>query len=624
MRTLYGRFERHVFARVDLGLPSGMADTGIDGHPVAPREVSFTSGGHHLRGWLHLPPGPGPFPCMLTNHGSGIEKGTLDVSRPGTAALLMSWGIASFLPHRRGYGASEGPAWREECSAEPGTPEYDAQLSARLDAESDDILAALDVVAALPEIDAGHIGVMGSSFGGTTTLLAAAKTNRFRCAIDFAGAAMNWEKAPGLREVMIAATRRLEMPVFFGQAANDYSIGPTQVLPGVAAAAGKVVASRIFPAFGVNPSEGHLLESRGAGGVGGRYPPLPGAASVTERFDVVVVGYGYAGGVAAIAAHDAGARVLLLEKGIAPGGISVTSAGGVRCTDELEAALAYLLATNGGTTPQPVLRALAEGMAEMPSFVGGLAKAVGAVAVTRTAGGNYPFPGSDSFGFVNVEEVPEFEPARDFPDVRGSPAGARLFKVVLENVRARGITVRMESAAERLVLQDGRVAGVRVAGETIAAGGVVLATGGFEGSPELQRQFWPMNPVLSAAVRSNTGDGLRMAQGAGAALWHMWHYHGSYGFAHPDPGYPFGIRLKRLPDWRADQGLREDVAMSWILVDRSGRRFMNEYEPYMQDTGHRALEGMDFTRVSTPRIPALLLVDADGLCALSALGADLA
>ena len=53
--------------------------------------------------------------------------------------------------------------------------------------------------------------------------------------------------------------------------------------------------------------------------------------------------------------------------------------------------------------------------------------------------------------------------------------------------------------------------------------------------------------------------------------------------------------------------------MSWILLDRTGHRFMNEYEPYMQDTGHRALEGIDFARLSTPRIPALLLVDADGI-----------
>ena len=33
-----------------------------------------------------------------------------------------------------------------------------------------------------------------------------------------------------------------------------------------------------------------------------------------EEADVVVVGYGFAGSAAAIAAHDAGAKVLMLEK----------------------------------------------------------------------------------------------------------------------------------------------------------------------------------------------------------------------------------------------------------------------------------------------------------------------
>ncbi len=333
---------------------------------------------------------------------------------------------------------------------------------------------------------------------------------------------------------------------------------------------------------------------------------------MTERFDVVVVGFGYAGGVAAIAAHDAGARVLLIEKQPSPGGISVCSAGGVRCTDAPAQALAYLRATNGGTTPEPVLRALAEGMAEMPGFVGGLARAVGATASVRPAPGNYPYPGCDAFGFVNIDDVPGFDPMRDFPAVRGAAAGARLFQVVLANVRARGIDVRCGTPAGRLLIEGGKVAGLRAAGQDIAAPAVILATGGFEGDPEIQRQYWSMNPVLSAAIRTNTGDGMRMAQAAGAQLWHMWHYHGSYGFRHPDPAYPFGIRLKRLPDWRADLGLREDVAMSWILVDRAGRRFMNEYEPYMQDTGHRALEGFDFTGPTTPRIPALLIVDAAG------------
>jgi succinate dehydrogenase/fumarate reductase flavoprotein subunit len=329
--------------------------------------------------------------------------------------------------------------------------------------------------------------------------------------------------------------------------------------------------------------------------------------------DVIIVGFGYAGGIAAIAAHDAGAHVLLLEKQPDPGGISVCSAGGVRCNDRPDDALAYLVATNAGTTPEPVLRALAEGMCELPGFVGGLAEAIGAKVSLRPAPGNYPFPGYDSFAFINVDTVPDFDPRTTFPTVRGAEAGARLFQVVLENVRRRGIEVRFGMAAERLLVERGRVAGVVANGiELRARGGVVLATGGFEGDAALQRQFWSMTPVLSAAVRSNTGDGLRMAQKAGAGLWHMWHYHGSYGFRHPDSGYPFGVRLKRLPDWVPGTAPRDDVTMSWILVDRAGRRFMNEYEPYVQDTGHRPLDGFDFARLAYPRIPAVLIIDRDG------------
>ena len=337
--------------------------------------------------------------------------------------------------------------------------------------------------------------------------------------------------------------------------------------------------------------------------------------------DVLVIGFGFAGAAAAIAAHDAGARVILLEKQPAAGGISVCSAGGVRCTDRPADALAYLLATNGGTTPEPVLRALAEGMAEMPSYIACLAAAVGATDAVRPAKGNYPFPGTDAFGFVNIDAVPDFDPATRYPAVRGSPAGARLFAVAEANVRRRAIDVRLGTAADRLIIEDGRVVGALAPHPIRARGGVVLATGGFEGSADVQRQFWSMTPVLSAAVRTNTGDGMRMAQLAGAGLWHMWHFHGSYGFAHPDPAYPFGVRLKRLPDWLPGEGLREDVTMSWILVDRDGRRFMNEYEPYMQDTGHRGLEGIDFAMLEgtdfamlrQPRIPATLIVDADGI-----------
>jgi succinate dehydrogenase/fumarate reductase flavoprotein subunit len=334
----------------------------------------------------------------------------------------------------------------------------------------------------------------------------------------------------------------------------------------------------------------------------------------SETFDVIVIGFGYAGAVAAIEAHDAGACVLLLEKEPDPGGISVCSAGGLRIAKSAEDAYAYLAATNAGTAPEPVLRRLAEGMTGLADYVRRLARPSGAVVSVRDHVANYPLPGTDTFGFVYIEEVPGFDAAAEFPSVRGSADGARLFKVVLEEVRRRErIVVRLATPAQRLLRGAAGVAGVVAVGRTILARhGVVLACGGFEGDAEMQRQFWQIKPVLSAAVRSNTGDGIRMAQEVGAGLWHMWHFHGSYGFRHPDPRFPFGIRLKRLPDWVPGRGLREDVVMSWILVDRQGRRFMNEYEPYMQDTGHRPFEAFDPVLQNYPRIPSILIVDAPG------------
>ncbi len=332
-------------------------------------------------------------------------------------------------------------------------------------------------------------------------------------------------------------------------------------------------------------------------------------------FDVIVVGFGFAGGIAAIEAHDAGARVLLLEKQASPGGISVCSFGGLRVTDNADAAFAYLKATNAGTTPDALLRVLADGMFALPQQAQKLADAVGAKLGKRLSPANYPFEGHESFGFVTADELAGGgDAAAEFPDARGAPAGARMFKVVLENIRQRSrIELRLESPAERLILEEGEVRGVVVRGEPIAARrAVILTCGGFEYASEMQTHTWCIKPMLSAAVRCNAGDGIRMAQSAGAALWHMWHFHGSYGFRHPDPAYPFGIRLKRLPDWTPGVGLRENVAMSWILLDQTGKRFMNEYDPYLQDTGHRPFEHFDPVTQGYPRIPALMVLDADG------------
>lgn len=231
----------------------------IDGHSLVPKEVTFKSAGLDLAGFLYLPPGKGPFPGMVINHGSSIEQGSPEPSRPGIAALLNSLGIACLMPNRRGYGNSPGVPWRKEVSAPFGTTDYDNALAKRLDGESDDVVAAGDFLRGLPEIDAEHVGVMGSSFGGVVTLLAASKSDRFRCSVDFAGAAMNWDKTPGLRALMTDAARRLARPACFLQAANDFSVRPTLEIAEALKEDGKLFESHVFPGFGATNMEGHLL-----------------------------------------------------------------------------------------------------------------------------------------------------------------------------------------------------------------------------------------------------------------------------------------------------------------------------------------------------------------------------
>ena len=48
--------------------------------------------------------------------------------------------------------------------------------------------------------------------------------------------------------------------------------------------------------------------------------------------------------------------------------------------------------------------------------------------------------------------------------------------------------------------------------------------------------------------------------------------------------------------------------MAWILADKQGNRFMNEYQPYTQDTGHRALDVYDTGRMEFPYVPYYMTI----------------
>jgi dienelactone hydrolase len=261
MTALIARFERLVL----VGDGAVTPDVEVDGsHPVAPTEVFIPSDGRMLAGFLYVPPGAGPFPGLVLSHGSTIHPGTSDLCRPGTAAALMAWGYAVLLPHRRGYGNTEGPTWRQEVTAEFGTADYDRQLAARLAREADDVVAAIDWLGARPEVAASRMGALGSSFGGVMSLLAAARVPALRCAVDFAGAAMNWERTPTLRALMLEAARQLATPIALVQAENDYSTAPTRELGAELQRLGKAYAARIYPSFGLTADEGHLFFQNGA------------------------------------------------------------------------------------------------------------------------------------------------------------------------------------------------------------------------------------------------------------------------------------------------------------------------------------------------------------------------
>lgn len=349
-----------------------------------------------------------------------------------------------------------------------------------------------------------------------------------------------------------------------------------------------------------------------------------------EEFDVVIVGFGFAGGIAAIEAHDAGARVLLLEKMPDPGGLSILAGGAVRCARNADDALKYLIVTCAGRTPVDVLRVLADGMVELEPYVRRLGAALDA-EIENTAmadmankkGGNYPFPGTDTFYNTRIANIPNFSAASFYPQIvckdSLSGRGPNLFRAIQFAISERRIDVRMNSPVLRLVTNDsdgeviGVVAQLNGTESTIRARrGVILATGGFEADDEMKAQFWEGMPVMNAAARGNTGDGIRMAQSVGAQLWHMWHFHGVYGFKHPDPTYPFGLRPKRFPDWMPGKKDLMNVKMAWIVVDQDAQRYMNECPPYTQDVGHRPMHFFDTERTAYPRIPSVLISDEKG------------
>lgn len=311
-----------------------------------------------------------------------------------------------------------------------------------------------------------------------------------------------------------------------------------------------------------------------------------------KETDVLIVGTGFAGLVAGITAHDTGARVLILEK--APkeyeGGNSKVSGNMWWAPTDVDTAIKYITALCYGLTDQESIRALARGMFENNEWLKRM--------------GIDPKP----LGMFQPEypELPGSETVRTWSSGTGTFGGG-LYIPLRAQVDDRGIPIMYQTPAKELIRnREGEIIGIRAesGGKTLsikAGRGVVLACGGFEFAQDIQQQYLPGWPMYGRGSTYNTGDGVKMAQQAGAALWHMNNALAGIGAILVDDAdlgkVPVSLFLFGEP---------------YILIDQQGKRFMNESIRSRHGLGEK--EHLIFfdtlNTQSFPRIPCYAILDS--------------
>jgi 3-oxosteroid 1-dehydrogenase len=367
--------------------------------------------------------------------------------------------------------------------------------------------------------------------------------------------------------------------------------------------------------------------------------------------DVVVLGSGGAAMTAAIAAHDFGAKeVVILEKSGMVGGTTAMSGGmlwipgnhhqleaGIADSDE--DIVAYLDALAPGQLDPDTLGAFMERGPEMLRYLedktpvrmhaytdfpdyqpympgakpdGGrsldndaysferLGKWASRVNPSKMA---YPMRGS-LMEAVSGSLTTEMLEEREKGDYRG--LGQALVGALFEAVLQRNIPVQFEMRARKLVKDGDRIIGVIAedsGGKVFrvrARRGVVIATGGFEWNEQLVKTFLrgPMTGPVS--VPENEGDGLLMAIEAGAQLGNMQNAWWQQSVLEMKPQH-----RNAKPNYLL--GSDERARPGAILVNRAGKRFVNEAANY--NAMGKAVVAFDAGKHEYANLPYWLIID---------------
>ena len=358
----------------------------------------------------------------------------------------------------------------------------------------------------------------------------------------------------------------------------------------------------------------------------------------TERTvvaDIVVVGFGGAGGCAAIEAHDNGAEVVLVERQPADRHHPNTrmSGGGYHSPSpdgDFEALKAYAKAMFSGENLPQMLEGeqpdfsdeLAEAWARFAPdnerFMRSLDPAYKTVSIANAA---FPdFPGAEKAGYAVVkstysgtsEEKQQFALTRDL-DKSQKESGEAFHTCLLTGIEARNIPVHYSTRARRLLTDaEERIIGVEAETERgtirfLARRAVLLTSGGYEYNKRMRQAFLDGPGCEGWAfygTTENTGDGIEMATRIGAGLAKVGKVAGRVICAVPVRAHGLKIGLNTNSVGKPHE----------LVVDNHGRRYASERRITKDPSRYifyREALLFDTIGLDYPRIPSWMIFDQE-------------
>lgn len=235
------------------------------------------------------------------------------------------------------------------------------------------------------------------------------------------------------------------------------------------------------------------------------------SSDVVENVDVLVIGAGGSGHIAALTAKNNGASVILVEKMPIPGGNSQLAAGGMNAAETT-----YQKSLNIPDTKESMFQDTMKGGKNIsnPDLVKVLAdNSAGSMAWLTSIGAK--------LSAVNIGGGATYK--RFHAPEGGAAVGSYLVNIYKDVAEKEGLDVRLNSPAVKLIVDEtGAVKGAVIDGKhsglyEIHAKSVVLTSGGFSANPDRVVSYRPEYTGMTTSNQPGaTGDGLDLAKEADA------------------------------------------------------------------------------------------------------------